>query len=293
MSGTAKSIKVTGNFIAVSYPLSSLLFLVWLLTTRKVMYWDGYNTLNVVIILLVIAGFLPFLLSVFIADLHTGWRIIISLLAFPLLCSSALLWMDLPYYKQVAETQFNRHKYLLAYHHSIYGEGAYEWYVFECAPGGLPCKSRLFYTDDYGEFYNDASLARLIVDDHAEEMHVVIDDELFFTVGYPSRTYIRTSRSARLEDYSFNLSRYEETKSNSVIYHLYACDGQYACTLLPIVYSLSAGEGTAADRFFVEVEGATREVRVLRQSAGGQPELIFSYGDRPHCYVAECSISDD
>lgn len=76
MSGIAKSIKVIGNFIAISYPLSSLLFLVWLLTTRKVMYWGGYNTLNVVIILLVLAGFLPFLISVFIANLHTGWRIV-------------------------------------------------------------------------------------------------------------------------------------------------------------------------------------------------------------------------
>jgi len=293
MSGTLRLIRSIGNLFVIGYPLSSLLYFMWGLSMKRIVYWDGYNVLNGVIIFLIIAGFVPFSISLFVSDLQTGWRILASLFVFPLLCCSAFFWMDLPFYKQVNEMQFDRHKYLLTYHNSIYGEGAYDWYLFECARAGILCKATLLYSDEYGEFYNDSSLTSLVIDEDVNELHVVIDNDLLYTVGHPSREYIVMARSAQRGKYGYNLSQYKDPHTDSLIFNLYECDAQFKCARLPFVYSVP-GQGVAASsRLFVEIDETTHDVHVIRQSASQNAELIFSYGDRPHCHVEECSIPDD
>jgi len=293
MSGTSKFIKKIANLFVIGYPGSSLLYLVWLLSTRKILYWDGYNIFNGILIFLIIAGFIPFSISLFVSDLQTGWRIFASLFTFPLLCCSALFWLDLPFYTQMNEIQFDRHKYLLAYHNSMYGEGAYDWYLFECASTGIFCKPTLLYSDEYGEFYNDASLTRLIIDAGANELHAVVDDDLLYTVGQPPRTYVLMLRNAQRGNYRYHLSHHQNLNTDSTIYNLYECDPQYTCTKIPFVYSVSREKTAAIDRFFVEIDETTKDVHILRQFAGENAELIFSYGGQPRCFVQGCSIPDE
>ncbi|HEX2996084.1 MAG TPA: hypothetical protein VHP14_14765 [Anaerolineales bacterium] len=288
----SKSIKTSINVFVIGYPLFGLLYLVWLLSTGKSIYWDGYNLFTGIIVFLIVVTFLPFLVTLFISDLHTGWRLLISLLAFPLFCVSTFFWLDLPYYSQVREAQFDGHKYLLTHHNSIYGGDAYDWYLFECSSTGISCTPTLLYVDEYGEFHNDASVAYLIIDQRNHELHVVVDNDLLYTVGDPSRTYIPMSRSARRENYSYHLSRYEDQAADSIIYGLYECNAQYACRRIPFAYSISRESAARMRRLSIEIDRETNDVHVLGQFENESAELIFSYGDQPLCYVKECSMPD-
>ena len=189
--------------------------------------------------------------------------------------------------------QFDRHKYLLAYHNSIYDGDAYDWHLFECASTGMFCKATLMYTDEYGEFYNDASTASLIVDENAHELHVVVDADLLYTVGYPPRKYIPMLRSTQRGGYRYNLSQYEDSSTDSVIYNLYECNRQFACTRIPFVYSISSERAAEIRRLFVEIDEKTDEVRIFRQFESESAELIFSYGEQPRCHVEGCSIPEE
>ncbi|HEX2994467.1 MAG TPA: hypothetical protein VHP14_06575, partial [Anaerolineales bacterium] len=260
----SKFIKTISNIFAIGYPLFSLLYLVWLLSTGKSIYWDGYNVFTGIMVFLIVVAFLPFLISLFISNLHTGWRLLISLLAFPLLCVSAFFWLDLPYYSQMREARFDNHKYLLTYHDSMYGGDAYEWYLFECSATGLSCKPTLLYTDEYGEFHNDTSAAYFIIDQHAHELHVVIDDDLLYTVSDPSRTYVPMGRGVQRENYSYHLSRYEDMVAGSIIYGLYECSAQYTCRKIPFAYSIPK-EKAQSHKLSIEIDRETNDVHVLGQ----------------------------
>jgi hypothetical protein len=293
MQGTSKHIKSFSNMFVIGYPAFALMYLLWMLGTRKYLYWDGYNCLNGLIVFFIVIAFLPFLIALFLSSLRTGWRLSASLLSFPLLCTLAAFALDLPFYKQVNETEFGGHKYLLAYHNSIYDEERYDWSLFECAHAGILCKPIPVYSDAYGEFYNETSVTDLIIDDREEELHVLVDDSLLYTVGQPPRQYIPMARSARRGNYTYNLARYEDSANQLVFYNLYECDARYNCTKLPFVYSIPAESAAEIGRFFVEADHNSNEIRVSSQSSEESAQLIFSYGEEPRCYVTACTVPDE
>ncbi len=269
------------------------MYLIWMLGTRRTFFWEGYNCLNGLVVFLIVASFLPFLISLFVSSLRAGWRLSASLLTFPLLCCLAFLALDLPFYKQMNETEFGRRTYLLVNHNSIYDEERYDWYLFECARAGIFCKPIPVYSDEYGEFYNETSVTDLIIDDRAEELHVVIDGTLLYTVGQPSRQYIPMARSVQRGEYTYNLSRYEDPADDLAVYNLYECDPEYSCSRIPFVYSIPRENASAMPRFFVEVDHNHNEIRVSSQSTEESSQLIFSYGEEPRCYVPACIVPDE
>lgn len=152
------------------------------------------------------------------------------------------------------------------------------------------------WTFDCSGLYNSGGLTgtKIIVDKQHNEVSLfeVGFQRLLVTDGESPRIY--TGLSARFQEYTYQLSdKCNNFNNNGGYYHcesntyiLYQCNlGYTSCIQLPIQYTSSYGE------YFNIVPDETNEtINVYIDYDGDTETLIFTYGERPRCYVEGCEI---
>lgn len=287
--------KRIANMIVLGYPIFCLLYLIWLgiLYTNVFggapgdIYWDGFYLFTILIKLLTFIGFFLFLISLFNSSLHPAW-IASSIIAVPMALTIFWLWLLFPTNIQVDKAQFNNRTYFILYSRNFLNY--YNWILFECPPLQISCERISLYYDKYGR-YDKSSNARFIVDSIGQELHVVINHDVFYTIGSPTREYVRFLSETKLRDYTYHLSRYES--EGSVFYNLYKCNFHFTCVKMPFLYKISK-EKDQDRQYHIQGDFFTNEIEVwtFDRWSGLPWETVFSYDNAPHCYVEACSIPD-
>lgn len=281
-------IKKIGNIIVIIYPIYCLLYSIWLLYSTDEywdIYWDGYYLFISALTFLTIIGFFIFLLFLFLSDLRPAWRILSSLFSIPMICCVVSAWFILPSYTQVDKSRFEDHKYFFLYDHFFLSD-SYDWILLECPRFGIKCNKILLFQDEFGEYYGSSSDAKFVVDGNNQELHVIIGDDLLYTIGYPTREYLYFYKwENRIGDYTYHFHRSEN--NGSVIYGLDECNSSFACSKIPFAYITSKNDD---GDFYINIDETTNSLIIKKWDPDSV--LIFSYDGKPHCYVEACSIPD-
>jgi hypothetical protein len=130
------------------------------------------------------------------------------------------------------------------------------------------------------------------VDGISQELHVVIDRDVFYTIGSPTREYIHFPTEMKLGDYTYHLSRYE--RESSAFYNLYKCNFHFTCEKMPFLYTISRKEDEER-QYHIQGDFFTNDIEISSYDRwSGLPwQTVFSYDDEPHCFVEACSIPDE
>jgi len=139
----------------------------------------------------------------------------------------------------------------------------------------------------------------IICDTERKEAHFIRDkSRLIFIDGQYSQGF-EEHASARLEDNLYfmsedwslpeNCSMQEYSTCGISIFTLYKCELNFTnCNSLPVTY-------TTGDTFLLELRAneAKGEISLFEQYFGDWKDetIIFTYGDKPQCYVDGCTIS--
>jgi hypothetical protein len=278
------------HWFPVAYPLASILYVIWLFSGSHGHYWDGFPVLNIIFLVLLALGSIVFLVSLFKSTLQARWRVGASLFALPMLCCSLTIGWSSVGVTTIDRQSFDGHRYLLVNSEPVYSVRV-NWFLYECGRFALRCKLVWSGAGPYG-IYVGPETAFLTVDREAGELHAVIDNNLYYTVGSPSHDYHNQLDRVQRGDYTYVLARYEDEQRGLVTYALNQCEADYHCTPLPAMYSITTERERDIFRMTLWLDEETDEIRLTRRFESDENELIFSYGQQATCYTSACFIPD-
>lgn len=135
----------------------------------------------------------------------------------------------------------------------------------------------------------------IVVDSVKEEVHFVFEPyhRIYYTDSKEPRGYVRDS--VNTDDYIFTLSVENNCDDRDVclgdIYTLYQCKLDYTlCTPLNVRYT-DANDNTSW--MSLEYDEERDEVNVYREDDDYNEILVFTYGNKTHCFDDGCSILNE
>jgi hypothetical protein len=288
----SRPLKKIGGILIFLMPIFSVGYFFWVrFDIPLVFYVSNYKEIDLIGALVLSAGYFFTIIALIYArsSRKLGIRIlgiILFVFTLPLGCLSMLLATPPTVLDKV---QISNTTYYLT--SVINVDGHYFRDLYKCTNNHFACEKTPFYSE------GDTSVThwRLMIDKTTDpnEINVIRvssdgDEVLKYTYGAQPRYYDYSP--AQLNDHLYYLSYPEDfTYYKPTIFTLYECKlDNTSCEKLPIQYT---GIGRSKETI---VDETTGEINVfIDDDQWGQDTLVFTWGEKPRCYVEGCEILEE